>query len=80
MIALVDRREADLGPLAIDDLREAGWPGESMNHDAAVNRIHVALAELRKRGLKPVLKRKDQGYLLDPKVEVRRVPGAMCPS
>ncbi len=80
VLALVDQRERNRPPLALDALRQAGWPGEVINHDAAVNRIHVALAELRKRGLKPVLKRKDQGYLLDPGVEVRRVPGAMCPS
>lgn len=80
VLALVEQRERQSNPLAIDDLREAGWPGETINHDSAVNRVHVALAELRKRGLKPVLKRKDQGYLLDPVVEVRRVPGAMCPS
>jgi hypothetical protein len=80
VLALVEQRERRGDPLSIDDLRDAGWPGEAIDHDSAVNRIHVTLAELRKRGLKPVLKRRDQGYLLDPEVEVRRVPGAMCPS
>lgn len=80
VLAFIERRDKGGAPLAIDELREAGWPGEVIHHDAAVNRIHVALAELRKRGLKPILKRRDQGYLLDPDVEVRRVPGAMCPS
>jgi hypothetical protein len=45
----------------------------------AVNRVHVALAELRKRGLKGVLLKGDHGYHLDPDVEVRRVLRALCP-
>jgi hypothetical protein len=78
---LVEEREARAGGgLALAALREAGWPGEAMTHEAAINRIHVALAELRKRGLEGVLVKSDHGYLLDGSVEVRRVPGALCPS
>jgi hypothetical protein len=51
-----------------------------MSHEAAVNRVHVALAELRKRGLKGILVKGDQGYHFDPAVDVRRVPSALCPS
>ncbi len=80
VLALVAQRQNGGGALALEALREAGWPGEAIQHDAAVNRVHVALAELRKVGLKPVIIRCDQGYLLDPEVEIRRVPGAMCPS
>ncbi len=80
LMRLVQQYEADEAALSIDALREAGWPGESMSHEAAVNRVHVALAELRKRGLKGVLRKGDGGYSLDRRVELRRVPSALCPS
>ena len=80
LLSLVQQREdAAHTTMPLDALREAGWPGESMSHESAVNRIHVALAELRRRGLKSVLVKCDRGYLLAPEVEVRRVPGAWCP-
>ena len=77
---LVDHRERAPGrAVALDALREAGWPGESMSQETAVNRIHVAFAELRKRGLKPLLLKIDEGYLFDPAIAVRRVAAALCP-
>lgn len=50
--------------LDVDSLREAGWPDERMSPDAAANRVHVALAELRRRGLRPFLERRSDGYTL----------------
>ena len=55
----------------MDALQSAGWPGERMHPEAASNRVYVAITTLRKLGLKPVLVRRDDGYLLDPEVTVR---------
>jgi hypothetical protein len=56
-----------------DHLIEAGWPGERMVESAGVNRIHVALNQLRKMGLKECITRNDEGYLLDPAVPLQHV-------
>lgn len=39
-------------------------------HGSAVNRVHVALTELRRRGLKPWLLHKQGRYLLGPTLRV----------
>jgi hypothetical protein len=54
----------------VPELLEAGWPGERVLPDAGANRVYVALATLRKMGLKEVLKSNDSGYFLDPAVPV----------
>lgn len=73
--ALVDLRlrnpEAVMTP---EDLFTAGWPGVTIDPRSAKNRLHVALAKLRKLGLKPYLNRASGGYRLDPAVPVRQVP------
>ncbi|MFO0658755.1 MAG: tetratricopeptide repeat protein [Polyangiaceae bacterium] len=68
---LVERHRK--GSVDLESLRDAAWPGEKMTSSAASNRIHVALAELRKRGLKAVLLRSSAGYELDPNLEIQRV-------
>jgi len=81
LLRLVEEREQAPGKgLSIDALRDAGWPGETITIEAATNRVHVSLVELRKRGLKPLLLKVDGGYLLDPSVKVRRVSSALCPA
>ncbi len=57
--------------LDVDELLERGWPGERVMPDAAKNRVYVAVATLRKLGLKDVLIRRDDGYLFDPEVPIR---------
>jgi hypothetical protein len=53
-------------------LFEAGWPAVSIAAQSANNRLYVALAKLRKVGLKVILLRQDDGYLLDPGTLVER--------
>jgi len=68
---LLDARLADPGKaLGVADLLEAGWPGEKVLPNAGANRVYVALATLRKMGLKDVLRSTDNGYFLDPAVPV----------
>ena len=72
--ALLDRRlDAPGSALGQTELLEAGWPGERVKHEAGTLRVYNALSTLRKLGLRSVLHSRDDGYLLDPKVEFSRV-------
>jgi hypothetical protein len=55
-----------------DELLEAGWPGERVGPEAGFARVRNALSTLRKMGLRDVLLTRDDGYLLDPAVPIRR--------
>jgi predicted ATPase len=71
---LTSERLANPGePLSADELFIAGWPGVKIAQQSANNRLYVALAKLRKSGLKLLLLRTDGGYLLDPHTPVLRV-------
>jgi len=71
---LVDHHRHHPGEgLPTDALVEAGWPEENMVARAGVNRVHVALNQLRKLGLTESILRNDAGYLLDPTLDVQRV-------
>ncbi len=51
-----------------------GWPGERVLAGAGATRVRVAISTLRRMGLAGVLVTRDDGYLLDPRAPVRRVP------
>ncbi|MFK8001639.1 MAG: tetratricopeptide repeat protein [Polyangiales bacterium] len=69
--ALLDHRLAHPGEtLGLEDLLRAGWPGQRVLQTAARNRLHVALSGLRKLGIDPLLRRRGDGYLLDPDIEL----------
>ncbi|MFO0611302.1 MAG: tetratricopeptide repeat protein [Polyangiaceae bacterium] len=69
--ALVARRQlAPADRLSLDEVVDAGWPGERMKAEAAANRVYVALATLRKLGLRGTLSSGPGGYCLDPAVRV----------
>lgn len=71
---LVCMRETTPGePASAELLIQAGWPGERIRADAALNRLYVALATLRKRGLKDVLSSVAGGYAISRAVLVQRV-------
>jgi predicted ATPase/Tfp pilus assembly protein PilF len=57
-------------PVPAKALVDAAWHGEILRHDAAANRLRVALSTLRKVGLGTVLLTRAGGYLLDPSIEV----------
>jgi predicted ATPase len=65
-----ERGERPGDGLAVEQLVAAGWPGERIGYAAATNRVHVALATLRKLGLRDVLVRGEGGYLLSPAVRL----------
>jgi hypothetical protein len=59
-------RERRPRPLTLDALFEAGWPGEHIVQTAAHRRVYTAIGTLRDLGLRDVLIRRDDGYLLAP--------------
>ncbi len=56
--------------LSVDELLAVGWPGEKMARSSALNRLYVALATLRSLGLRDVIVRGPDGYVLV--AEIRR--------
>ncbi|MCB9707162.1 MAG: FHA domain-containing protein [Myxococcales bacterium] len=72
LAALVAQRAAAPGvPSSVAELLAAGWPDERVLERAGANRVHVALTALRKLGLRELLLRRDDGYVVDPDVDVR---------
>jgi tetratricopeptide (TPR) repeat protein len=71
LFALVQQRVAHgVRALSLEQLIGAGWPGERMQAESATARAYVALNRLRDLGLRAVLARRDDGYLLDPAYDV----------
>jgi predicted ATPase len=70
--ALIDARVNSPG-LAVeqDALLRAGWPGERILREAGSKRVRVAIATLRRLGLKEALVTGAGGYLLAPHVSLR---------
>ncbi len=74
LIALCNMREQAPGEaLSIDALVESGWPGEKLLAESGAGRVYTAIATLRRMGLKAMLVRRDDGYLLDPTVALLRL-------
>jgi predicted ATPase len=70
--ALTIRRIEEPGTvLPIEGIIAAGWPGERITTQAASNRAYVALASLRKLGLRDVLVSDGGGYAFSESVVVR---------
>lgn len=78
LLALVEQHHARPGAgLSMEAIQQAAWPGERIRVDAAANRIYVAVSKLRRRGLRDLLQRQDDGYALHPDIEVQRFDGVM---
>jgi hypothetical protein len=55
----------------LHEMFEAGWPGERIQHESAAARVYTAVQRLRGLGLASALITRDDGYLLDPALDVR---------
>ncbi len=78
--ALVATHRAMPGyPLSVHDVFEAGWPGQSISHDAAKRRVYTAVSDLRSLGLDELLVTGDDGYLLDPRVVIEGLDSSHPP-
>ncbi|MFO0618804.1 MAG: NACHT domain-containing protein [Polyangiaceae bacterium] len=74
LLALADAHARGRGEtLDVASLTSSGWPNERILVEAASTRVRVAIATLRKLGLRDVLLTRDDGYLLDPEVVVERI-------
>jgi predicted ATPase/Tfp pilus assembly protein PilF len=64
---LVELRQDSPGePATLDQVLEAGWPGEVMTHDSGKRRVYVSVKRLRDLGLEDLLITAGDGYMLDP--------------
>jgi tetratricopeptide (TPR) repeat protein len=50
---------------------EVAWPGQRVDAESGFGRVRNALSQLRKMGLRDVLRTRDDGYLLAPECPVR---------
>jgi hypothetical protein len=69
VLALV-AAQAEGRALGTAELFECGWPGERASRECRTNRVYVAVATLRRLGLRGLVVRSTGGYSLD--AEVRR--------
>lgn len=75
--ALVHARQRTPGSaVSVETLIARGWPGERVLASAGAERVYAAVATLRKLGLRDVLLRQDDGYLLDPKIALELSEGS----
>ncbi|MGE0867440.1 MAG: PAS domain S-box protein [Kofleriaceae bacterium] len=71
LVKLAEARLASPGrPLSVTELVVTGWPDEQVLPDAAANRVRVAIAKLRRLGLRRMLRSNQDGYFLDPEFSV----------
>jgi hypothetical protein len=63
-----ERSSAPDRSVSLDELVEAGWPGSRGARESMQRRLYTSLWMLRDLGLRDVLLRRDDGYLLDPAV------------
>ncbi len=57
-------------PASVEALFAAGWPGQRAHPRSVSSRVYTAIATLRRLGLRDMLARHHDGYLLDPKARV----------
>lgn len=70
VLALADQQRVQPGKaLSVADMFAAGWPQQNVNPRAAAARVYTAMYTLRRMGLRNVLIRRDDGYLLDERCE-----------
>ncbi|MEZ0310586.1 MAG: hypothetical protein ACAI38_02370 [Myxococcota bacterium] len=69
--ALIERHQRAAGSATtLNELFAAGWPGQRTTPESGAARVYVALATLRRLGLRPLLQTRDDGYLIEPSVVV----------
>jgi len=72
LLALVHHRTSSPGAsMPTSELVARGWPNERMKPKAGADRLYMAMSRLRQLGLRDLVKRRDDGYLLDPDVPMR---------
>lgn len=71
LLALVEARLDEPGrALSAVEVQAAGWPGEKMYPESGAARVYMAVRRLRELGLEAALLTRDEGYALDPALDV----------
>jgi predicted ATPase/Tfp pilus assembly protein PilF len=70
----IARRDNPGAALEAGEVLAAGWPGERVHPTAGAARVYNAVATLRGMGLRWLLLRRDDGYLLDPAAPIELAP------
>lgn len=73
LLALVEAR-AERRSLSTAELLARGWPGERVAREAGANRVYVAIATLRRKGLREAIVRGAEGYSLEVEICDERRP------
>lgn len=60
--------------LTLQELLAAGWPGERLIAEAGANRVYVALAQLRRMGMRDLIERCKGGYRLVADAQICLMP------
>ena len=63
--------------MSVQELLEAGWPGERPVAQAGANRVYVELNRLRRLGLRELLVKTADGYALAPETIVREMTASL---
>ncbi len=68
VLALLARRRAEAPgqPVTLEEVFEAGWPGQQTAEPHRSNRVYVLITQLRSAGLGSLLEHDGEGYLLSP--------------
>lgn len=66
--------------LSLEDVIEAGWPGARLVADSGANRVYVAIATLRRLGLRERIERAEGGYRLAPGASIERADTDLGPA
>jgi len=70
--ALLERRLSAPGVgVPVEHLAAEGWPDDRASAATIANRVYVAVNTMRRLGLHDAILRRDDGYLLDPALDVR---------
>ncbi len=62
LLCLAEAARRGAREVAVDELLEAGWPGEKMVGTSGVRRLQVAINRLRDLGLRDVVETVEGGY------------------
>jgi hypothetical protein len=69
-LAVLHRRSPG-AVLSAREILETGWPGERMVAEAGANRVYVALAHLRRAGMRDAIEHHHGGYRFVPGIDIR---------
>jgi predicted ATPase len=77
ILELLVERHADGAnePASLDEVQEAGWPGEVMTAESGQRRVYVTIKRLRDAGLGDLLVTTGDGYMLEPSLEIVPLTG-----